>query len=92
MKSDWDKLLRPNILERTKYKVNDLRHRYYIWRDIKKGYIDKDGTPLKCFKCESKELEEYGQYYEEHYCIEYGVKCKDCGQKLGYWAYGSWEM
>jgi hypothetical protein len=87
-----NKLFKQNIFKKIRYKYSDLRFRYYIWRDIKKGYIAENGKPLKCYKCDSKDLEEYGHYYEEHWCIEYGVKCKHCGQKLGYWAYGRWEM
>lgn len=87
-----NKLFKQNILEKIRCKYSDMRFRYYIWRDIKKGYIAEDGQPLKCFKCGSKEMEDYGEYYEDHLCVEYGVKCKHCGQKLGYWAYGSWEM
>jgi hypothetical protein len=87
-----NKLFKQSIMEKIKYKMNDLQFRYYIWRDIKKGYIDKNGAPLKCFKCNSKEMYEYSEYYEDHLLVEYGVKCKHCGEKLGYWAYGSWEM
>lgn len=93
MKSDWDKLLKPNIFKRIKYKIDELRFRFYIWRDIKLGYIANDGQPLKCFKCKSVELEEFNRYTEGYgLTIEYSVKCKKCGQVLGHWAYGNWEM
>lgn len=79
-------------IHRTKVKISDLRLRFQIWRDVKNGYIAEDGTPLKCYKCNSKNMENYNKYYEEHWCIEYSVKCKECGTKLGHWAYGNWEV
>ena len=64
----------------------------YIDEMVKQGYIAEDGTPLKCHFCGSKKLEEVGQYYEDCVLVEYEVKCKLCGKRVGYWAYGSWEL
>lgn len=80
------------LIHNLKVKISDSRLRFYIWLDVKRGYIAKDGTPLKCYKCNSTNLENYNKYYEEHWCIEYSVKCKEYGTKLGHWAYGNWEV
>lgn len=42
------------LFKRILYKIYDLKHKYYIRRDIRKGYIAPDGQPLKCFKCGAK--------------------------------------
>lgn len=63
----------------------------YIDKKVKQGYILEDGTPLKC-SCGCTDLEQTGEYYEEHWIVEYAVKCKSCGKQVGYWAYGSWEL
>lgn len=92
-KSEWDKILNPSIFKRIKMKYDELVFKFNIWRDIKLGFTAPDGQPLKCFKCKSKEMEEYGQYYMDGgYTEEYSIRCRACGQKLGHWAYGYWEM
>lgn len=81
------------LFKRILYKTYDLKHKYYIRRDIRKGYIAPDGQPLKCFKCGCKELEEYNEYYMDGgYREEYSVRCKECKQPLSHWAYGYWEL
>lgn len=80
------------LIHKLKVKISDLRLRFQIWRDVKKGYIDRYGAPLKCYKCNSKNLEDYDEYYEEYWCVEHSVRCKECGTKLGHCAYGSWEV
>ena len=59
---------------------------------IKQGLILEDGTPIKCFKCGSTNTEEYNHDYMEHMICEFSVKCSDCGQQLGNWAYGNWQL
>lgn len=56
---------------------------------INNGYIDMDFQPLKCF-CGCTEFEQFGQILDEQSIVEFQVKCKDCGQKVGHWAYGNW--
>lgn len=67
-----------------------LKQRITNFYCIKKGYIDKDFCPIKC-TCGSTDLEECYQDYIENTLIEYEVRCKKCGKKLGHWAYGYWE-
>lgn len=57
-------------------------------------YFEPDGAPIKCPKCDSKNIQEkilgvvdvyhgMGPTSEaEYYC--------ECGECVGYWAYGSW--
>lgn len=67
------------------------KHEEHIKSLIADGYIAKDGEPLKCIHCESKELEEK-LYYEEHWIVERDIACKKCGKPLGNWAYGHWGV
>lgn len=65
----------------------------YIDWCVDMGYISSDGTPLKCHKCGSKELEEYDEHYMEwEDREEYSVRCKQCGTEVGHWAYGNWNI
>lgn len=58
----------------------------------KQGYIEGDGTPIKCTCCGSTNLENYGYTYDNFYLVEYYVRCKDCGEELGTWSYGGWSL
>lgn len=66
----------------------------YLEYMIKEGYMsERDFSPIKCYKCESKKLEEYDEYYEEpHGLVEYAVRCKDCKHHLGRRSYGYWNL
>lgn len=68
-----------------------------IKNTLKKKYIDdgyylEDGEPIKCYNCESEELEEIEECYDYSLLLEYGVKCSKCNKELGYFAYGNWTM
>lgn len=63
----------------------------YIKQLITDGYIDENGAPLKCY-CGCKDFDTTNEYYEEFGLIEYQLKCKNCGKKVGHWAYGNWEI
>lgn len=86
-KDIWDT---DTFLEKLKYKISNIRTEFHMWINIKQGYQLPDGQPIKC-RCGCTDLEDYGEYYEEHWIIEYSTKCKKCGRKLGHWAYGNWE-
>lgn len=58
---------------------------------VEKGYIKEDGTPLKCWKCESKELK-FTNHYDDYICVEVSVTCKSCGVDVGLWSYGNWTV
>ncbi|SDX05008.1 hypothetical protein [Paenibacillus sp. PDC88] len=65
----------------------------YFERMISEGYIEEDGTPLKCPHCESADVEERNHLYEDYICLlEYQMFCKPCNVSIGQWSYGSWEV
>lgn len=81
-----------SIYLRFRQRLNSYTFRKHINKLIKKGYIKDDGTPLKCTKCKSTDLTDYGHIYEDYYCVEYYVKCKHCNSQQGTWSYGSWIL
>lgn len=54
-------------------------------------YFKTDGTPIKCTKCGSKNLNDLSKYESSGIIIEMDILCSDCDEVLGYWAYGSWD-
>lgn len=77
---------------RLKYKLSEQSMKRYINRQIRKGYITPELEPIKCDKCKSTQLESFNRYYDDYNLVEYQVRCKDCGRKLGLWSYGSWTL
>ncbi|MCP3810054.1 hypothetical protein NLX78_22805 [Paenibacillus sp. Lou8.1] len=63
----------------------------YINRQIANGYITEDGYPLKCQHCDSKKIN-IEDVYDEHVVVEKEATCRDCGSRVGYWSYGTWEV
>lgn len=75
--------------------ISDWKLKRIIKWEIKNGYIEPDGTPIKCIHCDSTELEEFNEYHIDGYgstLAEYSVRCKKCGKTVGHWAYGYWEI
>lgn len=65
----------------------------YIKRLEHEGYIsERDGYPLKCLWCESKDLEHINYYEEFAFVVEIKVVCNDCNKETGNWSYGSWYL
>ena len=87
-----NKSIKSSLIHKIRCKIANIKFKFMRWKNIKLGYIDIDGTPLKCFECGSKELEDLNYDYIEHTICEYDCKCKNCGQQLGHWAYGYWSM
>jgi hypothetical protein len=56
------------------------------------GYIKEDGFPLKCFRCDSINLEFKVKDTMNGIVSEEEVLCKDCKSPVAYWSYGYWEM
>ena len=84
------KIIRKNI-----YKYSDPKLKKIIKWEIKHGYIETNGRPIKCIYCNSEELEDFDEYYLDGYgshLLEYSVRCKKCGKTAGIWSYGSWQI
>ena len=58
---------------------------------VEDGYISPDGCPLKCWKCESRDLE-FTNHYDEIIMVEVSVVCNNCKTDVGLWSYGSWVV
>lgn len=75
--------------------ISDWKLKRIIKWEIKNGYIEPDGTPIKCIHCNSTELEEFNEYHIDGYgstLAEYSVRCKKCGKTVGHWGYGYWNI
>lgn len=75
--------------------ISDWKLKRIIEWEIKCGYIEPDGTPIKCIHCDSTDLEEFDEYYIDGYgstLAEYSVRCKKCGRTVGHWGYGYWDI
>lgn len=64
----------------------------YLHKLIKDKYINNDCSPLKCFYCDSDNLLDYDEHYNDVGREEYSVKCKDCDKHIATWAYGYWYI
>ena len=58
----------------------------------KEGYVDENGTPLKCLDCENTDFEIVDIYSGSQGLEEYSLKCKNCGNIVGHWAYGNFTF
>ena len=58
---------------------------------IADGYLNDDFSPKKCI-CGCAEFEQFNTYKCEFTEVEYSLKCKQCGLKVGRWAYGYWDI
>ena len=59
-------------------------------------YFEKDGAPKKCTVCDSANFKDHILGVVDVYqgmgpTSEMEVICKNCGEILGYWAYGGWH-
>jgi hypothetical protein len=65
----------------------------YIEEQIKDGYIDGNGVPLKCVHCESKDLGSKDYYQDGRaFVVETEIICNSCGKVTGQWVYGNWDI
>lgn len=64
----------------------------YIEDLIKNGYIDKEGKPLKCKKCDNEVFTRTDEMYCPYGLEEYSYTCNVCGSIEGYWAHGYWQV
>jgi hypothetical protein len=59
---------------------------------VQEGYIDESGKPLKCHKDDCPDLIEVNKFYGETGLEEYSLKCKFCGDIVGTWSFGNWDI
>ena len=80
------------LIDKIRYKIeNIIVNMYFKYKQLR-GYTLKDGTPIKCSYCKSKDLEDCNYEYLETYICEHDCRCKNCGKVLGHWNYGYWEL
>jgi len=61
--------------------------------EIKAGYKGEKGQPLVCYKCGCKDFKIGDSYKEEGIgLVEYEELCQKCGNRVGYWSYGNWQI
>ena len=67
-----------------------------IWWQIKRGYLDKDLTPLKCPYCKYKKFKKVESFTDDicgfYQEVEFILNCEKCNKEVGHWAYGSWIL
>ena len=61
----------------------------YLDLAIAYGLINKDLSPKRCY-CGCEEWEKCKCFYVQYGEVEFSARCKECGEYLGTWAYGSW--
>lgn len=64
----------------------------YISEQMQNGYIDSNGTPLKCHKCECESMDQKITDRMESIICEYKMICTNCSAEVGYWSYGNWQL
>lgn len=75
------------FINKIKLLVYTIATKYLQWR----GYLGKDYEPLKCPFCHCKKIETYERFiHDQGFVEEYWVRCSNCKERLGVWAYGSW--
>lgn len=73
-----------SLLMRIRWKISPIKMKHEINKAIRKGYIDKDLTPLKCPHCNSKELKRGEEWYGPLGVEEYIVLCSKCDKQVGH--------
>lgn len=73
--------------------MEEISFEEYLKQEIEAGFIDSNGTPLKC-KCGCKKFKKVNVYNEEGWEVEYSLECKNesCYKIVGTWSYGNWQL
>lgn len=79
-----------------KMKEEDFSEEFETFEDyfndlVDKGIVYEDGTPKIC-ACGHSDFEMVDVYRSEHGIEEYSLKCEKCGNIVGSWAYGHWDI
>jgi len=72
-------------------KLDDLNIEKHVRLQIQHGLVYNDLCPKRCF-CGCKEFNKTNQYHEEYFTVEYQLECNNCGEKVGHWAFGYWQV
>lgn len=64
----------------------------FVWFEEKCGWRAKTGEPLKCYQCGCEDFVDKIEDRINHEVSEYSRNCKRCGSRVGYWAYGNWQL
>lgn len=77
-----------------KDKIRNYLIGWKLWYLIWSGYFNEQGEPLRCTKCDSWHHSDHVQRIVDTVNgipCEIELKCKLCGNQMGYWAYGYWD-
>ena len=90
-------LIKKQVIQETGMSSEEYDQYIKNWEDVKKDKLrniflseEEDLEPIICKNCGSEHYEDRDFYKEELYVVEFSRYCKDCGAKLGDWAYGQW--
>lgn len=76
--------------------MKEILFKLSIWWQIKRGYIDKDLTPLKCHNCKCKKFKKTESFSDDingfYHEVEFILTCENCNKQVGHWSYGSWLL
>lgn len=84
-----------NILKDLRFKWWSLKSFFKsgLAKDVILGYKTKEGEPIKCPHCKCKKIETYETFrHDQGFVEEFWVRCDNCKEPLGVWAYGSWTL
>lgn len=85
-------MLKLRLIDKIRYKMDSIKTILHLKYMKSKGYILKDGTPIKCPYCKSSVLEDFNVDIMEYIVLEYDTRCAKCGKILGHWSYGHWNL
>ncbi len=85
-------MLKLRLIGKIRYKIDSIKTILHLKYMESKGYILKDGTPIKCPYCKSSVLVDCNVNSMEHIVLEYDTRCGKCSKVLGHWSYGHWNL
>ena len=60
---------------------------------ITDGFVTKNGVPLKCFRCNGKNLKLANKLYNKSKVLmSFDSVCEQCNKTLGHWENGVWHI
>lgn len=76
--------------------LNDAVYEDMVTRLVDDGYIDYDGTPIRCPHCDGQHFKEAnrdfgGDNIPDGCLCEFDVVCEDCDEIVAHWAFGGWS-